>query len=362
MRNPVWLSLTLCCAVACRDGHGWRRAFLDYARPDTVERLHAALDGEIARGDTARRRNRELTEKNAHLLTQLNALSTIVNEIDRDLGGGAGGTVRPLRPNGEMEDTLAEREELEAKRQRIASNLSRLTAELRTSDSMWHVAAANDSGARAALASSGETLAMFRTLAENRAVQFAEFEERMDSLQISNRELADERDRMRDSLEHLSARMSRVYYAVGTREELLAAGVIREVTVAKKTWRGWQRERQLVPTSDAELSHLLEIRSAFGSFGGEPSMDGEEGDVEQQGTTRASEKGEFRELDRYHDLNVALPPARRGRLRVLSSQDLRYADGVGRDGRVNASGNRLHITDPDGFWEGGRYLVLLLER
>jgi hypothetical protein len=361
MRNRVWLSLALPCIVACRDGHGWRRAFLDYARPDTVERLHAALDGERARGDTARRRGHELAEKNEFLLRQLNALSQIVNEIDRDLGGSRGGSVRPLRPNGELEDTLAEREEIEVKRQRIATNLSRLTTELHTSDSLWHAAAASDTGARTALASSAETLAMFRTLAENRAIQFAAFEQQVDSLRISNRELSDERDRMRDSLERLSARMGRVFYVVGTRDELLAAGVLREVTVAKKTWRGWQRERQLMPASDAELSHLVEIRSAFGAFPGASSGD-DEADVEQQGSARAPEKGEFRELDRYHDLSIALPPVRRGRLRVMSTQDLRYADGVGRDGRVNAAGNRLHITDPDGFWEGGRYLVLLLER
>lgn len=360
MRNRVWLSFTLCCVAGCRDGHGWRRAFLDYARPDTVERLHAVLDGEIARGDTARRRNRELTEQNAYLVGQVTALARIVNDIDRDLGGG-GGSILPLRPNGELEDTLAEREELEAKRQRIATNLSRLRAELRTSDSLFHAVAASDSSTRATLASTAENLAMFRTLAENRAVQFAEFQQRIDSLQITNREIADQRNRIRDSLSRLAARMSRVYYVVGTREELLAAGVIREVTVAKKSWRGWQREHQLMPSSEAELSHLIEIRSAFGSLA-ETAALGDESEVEQQGSARAPENGVFRELDRYHDLDVTIPSPRRGTLRVLSPQDLRYAEGVDRGGRVDPGSRRLHITDPDGFWESGRYLILLLER
>ena len=129
MRVKPWFLLVLSCGVACRDAHGWRRTFLDYARPDTVERLHAALDGERARGDSARR-------KNEYLLRQLDALSQIVNEIDHDLGGNRGGAVRPLRPTGDADDTLAEREELEAKRQRIAANLNRLTNKLRTSDSL----------------------------------------------------------------------------------------------------------------------------------------------------------------------------------------------------------------------------------
>src|SRR5206468_10615159 len=169
---------------------------------------------------------------------------------------------------------------LEAKRERIAANLSRLTARLNTSDSLWRAAVASDSSSRSALASSAETLAMFRTLAENRAVQFAEFEERIDSLRVENRALADERDHMRDSLSRLSARMGRVYYVVGTREELLAAGIIREVTVAKKNWRGWQRDRQPLPARESELTRLASIRSAFGSIA-TPTDD--EADVEQQG-------------------------------------------------------------------------------
>lgn len=362
MRVRVWVLLLLVpCAVGCNEAHGWRHAFLDYARPDTVERLHAALDGERARGDTVRWRNRELEAKNEHLLRQLDALSQVVNEIDRDLGGNRGGTIRPLRAAGEVEDTLAEQEELEAKRQRIAANLSRLTSELHASDSMWHAAAASDSAGRRELASSAQTIAMFQTLAETRAAQFAQFEQQLDSMKTSNHELTDERDHMRDSLTALAARVSRVYYVVGTRDELLSSGVIREVTVARKSWRGWQRERQLMPSSDAELSRLVDIRSAFGAIAGAPTDDDDDA-VEQQGSSRAPEGGEFRELDRYHDLRLALPPVRHARLRVLSSQDLRYADGVGRDGYIHSADNRLHITDPDGFWEGGRYLVVLIDR
>ena len=360
MRNRVWLVLVIPGLVACGDGHRWRTALRDYARPDTVERLHVALDGERARGDTARKLNRALAEKNEYLLGELNVLSTIVNDIDRDLGGGrAGGAIRPLMPNGEGGDTLSERQLLEAKRQRIAANLDRLTTKLHTSDSLWRAATASDSSARAALASSAETLAMFRTLAETRAVQFAEFEQRTDSLRLENRALVDERDRMRDSLTRLSSRVGRVFYVVGTREELLAAGVIREVTVAKKGWRGWQREKQLLPSREVELSRLATIRSAFGSIA---NGSDDESDVEQQGATRAPENGEFRELDRYRDTLLSLRPLRHARVRVISAQDMRFAEGVGRDGRVNSDDNRLRITDPESFWEGGRYLILLIER
>jgi hypothetical protein len=360
MRNTLCVLLLATSVAGCNDHRGWRQALRDYARPDTVERLHVALDGERARGDTVRRLNKALADKNEYLLAQLTALASIVNEIDRDLGGSRMGNVQPLLPNGEVGDTASERQLLEAKRTRIAANLERLTTKLRTSDSLWHAAVARDSSSRNALTSQGATLAMFKSLAESRAVQFAEFEQRIDSLKLENRALADERDRMRDSLTRLSTRMGHVYYVIGTREELLANGVVREVTTMRKSWKGWQRERQLIPSKETELSKLATIRSAFGSIG---SSDADEGDdVEQQGSARAPENGEFRELDRYRDTVLALPVLRRGHLRLLSSQNVRFADGLDRDGRVTGSHGRLHIGDPEAFWAGSRYLVLLIER
>jgi len=163
---------------------------------------------------------------------------------------------------------------------------------------------------------------------------------------------------MRDSLTRMTSRLGRVYYVVGTREELLANGILREVTTSHRTWKGWQHDRQLLPAKDAELSKLAEIRSAFGSISS--SSDDDDENVEQQGNTRAPEDGEFRELDRYRDTVLALPSLRRGHLRVISAHDARFADGVERDGRVNT--RRLHITEPEGFWAGGRYLVLVIER
>src|SRR5262249_11846656 len=111
MRIRVCLSLVLSGVAACRDGNGWRSALRDYARPDTVEKLHVVLDGERARGDTARQLARELTDKNEYLLAQLNDLSRIVNEIDHDLSGNSReGEIRPLRPAGETSNAAAERE------------------------------------------------------------------------------------------------------------------------------------------------------------------------------------------------------------------------------------------------------------
>lgn len=361
MRNTTFFVVALSmCLAACQDGRSWRQALRDYARPDTVERLHVALDGERARGDTVRRLSKALADKNEYLLTQLNALASIVNEIDRDLGGSRMGNVQALVPNGEVADTANERALLEAKRARIAANLERLTTKLHTSDSLWRAAVASDSTSRSTLASQGETLAMFKTLAESRAAQFAEFEQRIDSLRLENRALADERDRMRDSLSRLSRRLGRVYYVVGTREELLSSGIAREVTTSRRSWKGWQRDRQLLPSKESELSQLATIRSAFGSIA--TASDDEGDDVEQQGAARIPENGEFRELDRYRDTVLALPSLRRGHLRIISAQDVRFVDGVDREGRLSGSRARLHINDPEAFWAGARYLILLIER
>ena len=68
MRNRLWLLVVVPGLAACKDAHRWRSVLRDYARPDTVERLHVMLDGERARGDTARKLSQDLAQKNEYLL------------------------------------------------------------------------------------------------------------------------------------------------------------------------------------------------------------------------------------------------------------------------------------------------------
>jgi hypothetical protein len=358
----VLVVVSVAMGAGCRDGRSWRSAFRDYARPDTVERLHVVLQGERARNDTVVSLNKALETKNQYLLIQLNDLARTVNEIDQDLASLSHAKyVRPLMPRGELENDSTDRALLDTKRQRIAANLDRLKNNIQTTDSLWRSTAAEDAALRAELSTSGETLEMFKSLAATRAIQFAEMEDRIDSLEIANHELVTERDRMRDSLSRLSARVRRVYYVVGTRSELMEAGILREMTVARKTWKGWQRERHLVPAREAELARIASTHSAAGSLGSPTDEDDEDDDVRQQGQIRHQDFGEFREIDRFRDTVIVLPSVSRGRLRVISGQELRYADGVGREGKI-AAGGRLRIVDPEGFWEGGRFLVLVLDR
>ena len=321
------------------------------------------LQGERARNDTVVLLNRALETKNQYLLVQLNDLARTVNEIDQDLATLSHAKyVRPLIPRGEIENDSTERELLDTKRQRIATNLDRLKNRIQTTDSLWRSTAADDAALRAELSTSGETLEMFKSLAASRAMQFAEMEDRIDSLEMANHELSTERDRMRDSLSQLSARVRRVFYVVGTRSELVEAGILREVTVARKTWKGWQRERHLVPAREGELAKIAATHSAAGSVGSGGSDDEDEADgIRLQGTMRHLEPGEFHEIDRFRDTVISLPSLNRGRFRVVSGQELRYADGVGREGRV-AAGGKLRIVDPEGFWEGGRFLVVVVDR
>jgi hypothetical protein len=360
--SVVLVVVSVAMSSGCRDGRSWRSAFRDYARPDTVERLHVVLQGERARNDTVVLLNKALETKNQYLLVQLNDLARTVNEIDQDLAAlSRAKYVRPLIPRGELENDSTDRALLDTKRQRIAANLDHLKNRIETTDSLWRSTAAQDAALRTELSTSGETLEMFKGLAASRAMQFAEMEERIDSLEIANHELSTERDRMRDSLSRLSARVRRVFYVVGTRSELIEAGILRELTVARKTWKGWQRERHLVPAREAELAKIAAMHSSAGSLGSPTDEDEESDDVHQQGLMRHPDFGEFHEIDRFRDTVLVLPPVNRGRLRVVSGQELRYADGVGREGKITAGG-RLRIVDPEGFWEGGRFLVVVVDR
>lgn len=358
----MMLALALLPAAACGNGsHDWRSTFLDYARPDTVERLHIALKRERARGDTARRLNQMLEAKNAYLLAELGGLAAIVNQVDRDLAdlSGARTRVEPLVPASEVEDEANQRALMDQRRQRIQANLDRLQRRLGRTERLWKQAVARDDAQREELRRAGETIEMFRSLAENRALQLAELASRVDSLTSANQQLARDQAITADSLERVASRVRRVYYVVGTRAQLLEAGVVREITVARKTWRGWRHQRQLVLAREPQLARLAYTSTVARIIGGLP--DDEDDGVQQQGELHAPDGGQIREVDRYRDTMLALPVIHHGDMRILSSQEPRFTDGAGHDGRIEPMTTALRIRDPDSFWEGGRYLVIVIE-
>jgi hypothetical protein len=120
-----------------------------------------------------------------------------------------------------------------------------------------------------------------------------------------------------DSVTRLADQRNTAYYVIGTREELVARGVL----VADG-----RRSVPLVGRRDVQPARELPL-------------------------------GEFTSIDRSRISEIPLPDTSRT-YRIVSRQNLAHLDGDHRKGRVQGS---IRITSAEGFWEPGRYLIVVAQ-
>jgi hypothetical protein len=138
---------------------------------------------------------------------------------------------------------------------------------------------------------------------------------KVDTVTRDNVRLAGERAALSDTVGQLTTEKNKVYYVVGTRDELIKKGVLVE-----------------------EGS-----RRVLGLFGSRPVA-----------PARALDPAVFTSLDRLRDRTIILPA---GEYSVVSRQDLAFATPAERkDNRVAKS---IQIDSPEKFWESSKFLVLV---
>lgn len=132
--------------------------------------------------------------------------------------------------------------------------------------------------------------------------------------------LEGEIERLRSAVEELEGTLGTAHYVVGTREELLQRGVVREAGGARFLGFLWKRGEVLVPERDLD-------RDAFET------------------------------LDLREDREIPLPRSDVF-YQIISRHD---PDHLGPDVAEDGSfrGDRLQIRDPEGFWASSRFLIIL---
>jgi len=158
------------------------------------------------------------------------------------------------------------------------------------------------------------TEAQLRGVIDSQAVQIAGLTQDLDTTRAAKEQLSAEKAVLTDSVGQLTTYKNTVYYVMGTESELIEKGVA--VKEGKK----------------------------FLFFGGKQLV-----------PARSLNPADFTALDKTHQVTIALPPD--AKYRLVSRQDLAYADSTNiQDGKVSGA---LHITSPEEFWAGAKYLILV---
>lgn len=156
-------------------------------------------------------------------------------------------------------------------------------------------------------ASALRTETELRGVIDSQSVQIAGLNTQLDTARVVNEQL-------RDTVGNLTRYKNTVFYIAGTEEELLKKGVV--VKEGKK----------------------------FLFFGGK-----------QLNPARSLDSSVFTAVDKTTMTTIALPADREYKL--VSRQNLSYADTASvRDGKLHG---QLHISQPEEFWSGSKYLILV---
>lgn len=149
---------------------------------------------------------------------------------------------------------------------------------------------------------------------ETQRVQITTLSGQLDTAKVQNEEMATSRAAYMDSTVRLTDEMNKVYYVMGTEQELIEKGVV------------------------------VKEGSKFLFFGGK-----------QLHPARHLDPAVFTAVDRRAALSIDLPE--NTRYKIVSRQNIELVDTTFvKDGKVQ---DELRITDPEAFWAGSQYLILV---
>lgn len=171
---------------------------------------------------------------------------------------------------------------------------------------------------RATIANQKQTIASLTSQVEALREENTRLAEANVTLSESNVTLSEENLALADTLSLLEERENTVYYVIGTKDDLVQRGLITEEGGSRVLFVFGKRGKTLVPARDLDPAQF--VMADRRTFGEVPLEAGKE-------------------------------------YTIVSRQDFAALDPApGEEGRVSGM---LRIADPDRFWSGGRYLILV---
>jgi hypothetical protein len=204
---------------------------------------------------------------------------------------------------------------LDSSESRVASLRSRASSLSKTDDKLTQQVALYEKTIADLRATAEQQRAEMQGIIDEQSTKIIALNSMVDTVTRDNVRLAGERAALSDTVNQLTTEKNKVYYVVGTRDELLKKCVLVEEGA----------------------------RPVLGIFGSRPVA-----------PARTLDPAVFTSLDRLRDRTIPLPE---GEYSVVSRQDLAFATpGERKDNRVAKS---IQIDRPEEFWESSRFLVLV---
>lgn len=263
------------------------------------------------------------------LLTEVLETTQFVSDINSELAKAKSVAVKPASGDPGVPGAKKDREERKVALDRVQQVIAKLNAsEVKLAEVEARAKSSRQRNARllAQIESYKATIADLKSTAEQQRAEYeaqlaaansqiATLAGRVDTLTTENTQLATDKAALSDTVSTLTTYKNTVYYAVGTKDELMKRGVITK-----------------------EGSKFL----VFGGTRLEPA--------------RNLSPEAFTAIDKTASTTIPLPRTDK-RYRIVSRQSPTYlAAGVTKDGKVSGS---VQIAQPEEFWSASKYLILV---
>jgi myosin heavy subunit len=263
------------------------------------------------------------------LLTEVLETTQFVSDINSELAKAKSIAIKPAGTDPGIPGAKKDRDERKASLERVQQVIAKLNeAETKVAETEAKAKGSRQRNARllAQIQSYKTTIADLKTTAEQQRTEYeaqlaaantqiATLAGRVDTLSTENTQLSTDKAALTDTVSNLTRYKNTVYYAVGTKDELMKRGVI------------------------------IKEGSKFLVFGGsrlEPA--------------RNLSPEAFTAIDKTASTTIPLPRTDK-KYKIVSRQSPTYlAAGVAKDGKVSGS---LQIARPEEFWSASKYLILV---
>jgi hypothetical protein len=279
------------------------------------QRSHAELAKALAESKAAE------AQKDS-LLTEVLETTQFVSDLNSELAKAKAGSVEEPGSDRGVPGAELDREQRKATLQRIQQVITRLNeseAKLTATENRVKNAKVRNARLLAQITTYKQTIEDLKTAAEQQRAEqeaiIADQRNQIASLSGQVDELNVQTASLRDTVQHLTAYKNRVYYAVGSKDELLKSGVVTKEGSKFLFFGGTRLEPARKPNLDA-----------------------------------------FTMIDKTQTLSIPLPRSDK-RYKIVSRQNPEYLTGkVSENGEVEGV---VEIASPEEFWSASKFLILV---
>lgn len=253
------------------------------------------------------------------LMNEMMSTTTFINQMNDELAKVKNAKGKTVKYEERVMPVAEYRANMLARLDSLVKRLQDSETRMKASEARLRKLAGHDKEMTARLAALDSTIANYQVMIEQQRSQIASLTFQVDSLHVETARLVSEKNTLTTQVTDLTNFANRVYYVIGTKQELVQKGVAAEAGGSRFLGVGWKSGKTLVPG-------------------------------------RQLDESVFTPIAKDSDLDITLPKPDK-KYAIVSPQNVSFIEPApAKDGTYRG---KIHIVNPEAFWAASKYLIVV---